>query len=123
MSFGQFNKQKLLEIAEYFDVDVDESQTKAEIEASIKLAGISWAAYKKFEAEQQDSGDAATTLFADSRVLLKMDRQNPSFETHGITFTKANPFALLDANTAQEIIDLYDGFRVATPAEAQAFYN
>lgn len=122
MSFGQFNKQKLLEIAKYFGVDVDETHTKAEIEASIKLAGISWAAYKKFESEQE-SIDVETTLFADSRVLLKMDRQNPSFETHGVTFTKDNPFALLDADTAQEIIDLYDGFRVATPAEARSFYN
>lgn len=126
MSFGQFNKAKLLEVAKYFEVtDVSEDNTKLEIETSIKEAGISWAAFKKFEAEQEEQATSkdSINLFTDSRVLLKMDRQNPSFETHGHTFTKKNPFVVLSADEAQEIIDMYDGFRLATPAEARSFYS
>lgn len=124
MSFGQFNKQKLLDIAAYFQVDVDESQTKPEIEASIKLAGVSWAAYKKFEAEQESETEKSeASFFTDSRVLLKMERQNPVFEAYGYTFTKDNPFVLMNSNAAQDIIDAYEGFRIATPAEAKSFYN
>ena len=56
-------------------------------------------------------------------LLVKMERHNYSYETHGFTFTKEHPFVAMDKDTAQDIFDKEEGFRLATPKEVQEFYN
>ena len=52
-----------------------------------------------------------------------MDRANPSYDVHGYTFTQLHPFIAMSEDEAQRIFDTEVGFRLATPKEAQEFYN
>jgi hypothetical protein len=52
-----------------------------------------------------------------------MDRENPSYSTHGYVFTQDHPFIAMSESDAQNIFDNEIGFRPATPREAQEFYN
>ena len=56
-------------------------------------------------------------------VLVKMIRQNYSYETRGYRFTKEHPFVAMAQDKAQAIFDKEEGFRLATPKEVQEFYN
>jgi hypothetical protein len=125
-SFGQMNKAELIAVAERFEVDITACTTNKEIENKIIDAGITWAAYRKFVAEVEEANqpqENTSDLFVDSTVLLKMDRQNPTFEAYGHMFTKKHPFAVMAAEDAQRIIDNFEGFRIASPAEAKSFYG
>lgn len=131
MSFTTLNKKKLLEAVEYFEVEgVDESNTNKEIVAALnQTPGASWANYQKFlddgnepEETVEVAEEEADGRF-DNMVLLKMDRQNGTYEIRGHRFTKENPFKLLPENEAQDIIDASDGFRIASPAEARKYYG
>lgn len=53
--------------------------------------------------------------------LIKMTRPNPLFEIHGHRFTKDNPYALVDPETANKILRV-DGFVLARPDEVAEFY-
>jgi hypothetical protein len=55
-------------------------------------------------------------------VLVKMDRQNPSFEALGWHFTKEHPYVLMPSDEASHFLDSFEGFRLATPTEAQSYY-
>ena len=56
-------------------------------------------------------------------VLLKMNRENGTYEVRGYKFTKAHPFALVSSDDAAFITSHISGFSYATPAEAQEYYN
>jgi hypothetical protein len=125
MSFSTFNKEKLLNVAEYFAVEgVDDSNTKAEILNAIQdTPGATWANYKKLTEPEASQAPEVKAEVEDSIVLLKMERQNPRFDVFGYTFTKDQPFKAMSEETAQKIIDVAEGFRLASPAEAKSFYN
>lgn len=59
--------------------------------------------------------------------LVHMDRENPYFEFRGESklhkFTQENPFAVMSAADANAITSTEEGFSIATPAQAQAFYE
>jgi len=141
MSFTTLNKKELLRAVERFEVPgVSDENTRAEIIAALDEAEVSWSNYKKFveskEVDPEEVGTAdeenvaeapkATDKFSEM-VLLKMTRANGTFEINGHRFTKAQPFKLLSAGEAQDIIDVADriggGFRIASPAEAQSFFG
>lgn len=148
MSFKNLNKEKLLGAAEFASVDVTEENNKAEIIAALEEAGFSWSNYQKFvgaderipgeakrqaEAPRQEvASDAHAELASqaiqfDQLVLIKMERQNPTFDILGHRFTKQQPFKALSVDEAQRIIDtaasLGGGFRIATPAEAKEYFG
>jgi hypothetical protein len=56
-------------------------------------------------------------------VLVRMTRSNFRYDIMGQTFTKDHQFAVMSESDAQEIFDKEDGFRIATPKEAQEFYH
>lgn len=56
-------------------------------------------------------------------VLLKMDRENQRYDIRGYTFTRENPFVLVNADDADFIISHEDGFKMASPREAKEFYG
>jgi hypothetical protein len=152
MSFKNLNKEKLLQAAEFVNLDVTEDNTKAEIITAIEESGFTWSNYQKFiaadnrvpgealnqgphhEAPRQGTADQpfatpsaqAATQF-NQMVLLKMERQNGTFEILGNRFTKTQPFQVMSADEAQEIIDAAEkmggGFRIATPAEAKSYFG
>lgn len=59
--------------------------------------------------------------------LVHMDRENPYFEFRGESklhkFTQENPFAVMSASDANLITSSEEGFSIATPAQAAAFYE
>ena len=71
----------------------------------------------------QDEEEEERPLFDKADVLVKMERKNPTFQTFGITFTREHPYAVVNEDLAQKIIDTEDGFRLASPSEARAFYS
>lgn len=56
-------------------------------------------------------------------VLIKMERRNPRYETHGKTFTKEHPYAAVPESVAKSIMDTEKGFRPALPSEVKEYYN
>lgn len=121
MSLDQLRKPQLIELANKFDLDVAEDDTKSDIINLLKENNITFATWKKFVEESEEVEPAIS--FEEKNVLLKMDRQNASFEAFGVSFTKEHPFAIVSEHAAQEIIDNFDGFRVASPAEAKQYYS
>lgn len=59
----------------------------------------------------------------EEEVLLKMDRKNGTFSTHGLMFTKQHPFKSVPATVAEEILRDVPGFRQALPSEVKDYYN
>lgn len=56
-------------------------------------------------------------------ALLKMERENQRYDIRGYTFTRENPFVLVNADDADFIISHEDGFKMASPREAKEFYG
>lgn len=156
MSFRNLNKEKLLYAAEFAGVNVNDENTKAEIIAALEEAGFSWSNYQKFvEAEDRVAGEslkqaeasqrphyeetrqgtaeepfatpAAQAVQFNENVLLKMERQNGTFDILGYRFTKKQPFIVMSADEAQKVIDIAStmggGFRIATPKEAKEYFG
>jgi hypothetical protein len=59
----------------------------------------------------------------ENTVLVRMTRPNYRYDILGFTFTKEHPFIAMQETDAQKIFDVEEGFRLATPREAQEFYS
>ncbi|QIN94017.1 hypothetical protein PP459_gp217 [Streptomyces phage Wakanda] len=132
MSFETLKKEDLLKIAEEFGSDVKASDTKAVIIATLNEDGVTWeqAAQLDKQVAEKDAELKAEKKVADAeakaqeeQALLRMMRENGTFEVRGYKFTKTHPFAVAAASDAEWIVDNVEGFRYATPREAQEFYG
>lgn len=135
MSFASLKKDELKYAAEFFDVPHGPNDTKPELIAALEEKEITWANYKKFvaadgnpvEEDKPEEPPVDEKIVFNDTVLLKMDRQNPTFEILGRRFTKQQPFQVMSADEAQKIIDASEGigggFRIASPAEAKRFFG
>lgn len=132
MSFETLKKEDLLKIAEEFGSDVKPSDTKAVIIAALNEDGVTWeqAAQLDKQVAEKDAELRAEKKVADAEAkaqeapaLLKMQRENGTFEVRGYRFTKTHPFAVVPESDAEWIVDNVEGFRYATPREAQEFYG
>jgi hypothetical protein len=122
MSLSSLNKEELTKLAIKADVEFDGDETKNQMIAKLKENNVGYEFYKKAFLEEDDV-EEDSPLFSNSDVLIKMERKNPTFQAYGVTFTREHPYAIVNESTAQEIIDNYEGFRLASPAEAKAFYS
>lgn len=130
MSFEEMNISELRDVAREFDVDIESVKTKADIAAAIAADGVTYEMYNtislaekvKLEADTPTPEPTTAKPGVDS-MLVRMDRKNGTYETHGVTFTKDHPYALVSMDTAQDIFDNEIGFRPATPRELQEFYS
>ena len=130
MSFQEMNINELRDVAREFDVDIEGVKTKVEIAAAIAADGVTYEMYntislaEKVKLEVDAPAPQANTVKpgVDS-MLVRMDRKNGTYETHGVTFTRDHPYALVSMDTAQDIFDNEVGFRPATPRELQEFYS
>jgi hypothetical protein len=128
MSFEVMKKADLLEVVDKVGgVDISPNATNKSIIAALLEAGITWPVYKKLylgEEEVPEELKPARDMFNnDSSVLVKMERQNPTFEIRGFKFTKQHPYVVVSQDEAQEIIDSASGFRLATPKEVRSYYG
>lgn len=133
MSFETLKVAELKKIAEDFAVDVDGLKNKSEIIAALAEEGVTFSVYEKttnqikenFEEDSQEvlpKFDPKKDQPADT-VLVRMTRPNFRYDILGYTFTKDHPFVAMREKEAQQIFDKEEGFRLATPKEAQEFYS
>ena len=131
MSFETLKLSELKKIAEDFGVDIENKKGKTDIIASLSEEGVNWAVYEKTledidnskeEIEVLPKFDIKKVQDKDS-VLVRMERPNFRYDTMGYTFTQQHPFIAMSEDDAQAIFDREEGFRLATPKEAQEFYS
>jgi hypothetical protein len=144
MSFTKMEKPELLQVAETFGVEVDGRWGEERIRAEILNDGIDWAMWEdaqksvdpelieqnlevlaEDEPEEEPVVPDTTQRFKSKNAveLLKMERWNPSFSILGYEFTREHPFVLMKPEDATWIMSHEEGFRIATPQEAEAFYK
>jgi hypothetical protein len=131
MSFETMKVAELKKIAEDFAVDTEGLKNKADIIAALSEEGVTFAIYaktldvKEEEAEMNENEVLSKPDKTQSRdnVLVRMTRANFRYDILGYTFTKDHPFVAMKEEDAQKIFDVEEGFRLATPREAQEFYN
>jgi len=131
MSFDTLKTTELKKVAETFGIDLPEKNTKQALILALQEEGITYDMYAKFSGAEQvevkdtdlDKPAKKVKLDKANTVLVRMDRLNPSYSTHGYTFTQDHPFIAMSEDEAQRIFDTEIGFRPATPREAQDFYN
>lgn len=54
--------------------------------------------------------------------LIKMTRENVRYDTRGYTFTQDHPYALVQPEDVEYLLEKEDGFRQAYPSELSDFY-
>lgn len=135
MSFNTLKSEELAKACEDFGVDLSEKPNREEMIAGLVEEGITWEDYLAFNKVEDNVVPAVEVVEAapkkaaakkapkDKEVLLKMTRGNPYFEVLGKVFTKEHPFVVCSEDEAQDIIDLEDGFTLATPREAAEYYS
>ena len=128
MSFDTLKVSELKKVADTFGVEVKDKATKQSILLELADNGITYDMYAKFsgtdKVELEKPIQAKKVPLDKSKsILVRMDRANPSYSTHGYTFTQEHPFIAMSEDEAQNIFDTEMGFRPATPREAQEFYN
>jgi hypothetical protein len=129
MSFDKLKVAELKKVAEEFAVDLDGVSGKAAIIAELEDNGVTYEFYEERLGNEDDSAPAPVEVKKQAKMgdpdtmVVKMERQNLIYETHGLRFTRDHPFALATHEQAQEIFDTEEGFRPATPRELQDYYK
>jgi hypothetical protein len=132
MSFTDLKVTELRKVADSFAIDTSELKTKQEIIAILEEEGISYQMYAKFDnAEKEDikipeiekkKRENEIMSKTANQVLVKMERNNHSYQVGFHVFTQEHPFLAMSETEAQKIFDTEQGFRLATPREAQEYY-
>ena len=128
MSFTDLKISDLRKVADTFGVDAKEAKTKNEIVALLEEEGISYQMYDKLSNTEQvevkpTERKEKKVLKKEEAILVKMERSNHSYQIGDYTFSQEHPFVVMSESDAQRIFDTQDGFRLATPREAQEYYR
>lgn len=139
MQFKDLKKPELLEICEEFGVDVAPTMNKAFILTELFENGVTESLYLAAHPElaedyvepEDDESDYVEptplekpkTKKKVNQILIRMQRENPTFEIQGYRFTREHPFALVDEDDVDVIVENNEGFRQATPKEAAEYYS
>lgn len=121
MSFDKMKLEELQKAAHLFEIQITEADTRKEIIVKLQESGKTFAMYKRFT-DPEEENEPGPVEFSQT-LLLKMERQNPSFEVFGYKFTRTHPYQVMPQEDAQKIMDTYEGFTIATPDEVKSFYN
>jgi hypothetical protein len=132
MSFDTLKVKDLKQIAEDFAVDTDGLKNKADIIAALAEEGVTWSVYNNTKKSIEDAAEDAPEILPKfdpnqkldkDTVLVRMTRNNFRYDIKGFTFTREHPFVAMSPDTAQQIFDQEEGFRLASPKEVQEYYN
>lgn len=132
MSFSELKIADLKQVAETFGIEAKSIKSKQEVVALLEEEGISYDMYAKLakiekvdieipESEKKKR-EKLKNMKPENSVLVKMERMNHSYQAMGYTFSQEHPFVAMPEDDAQRIFDTQEGFRLATPREAQEFY-
>lgn len=138
---ADFNDLKLPElkaVAEQFGVELSPKDNKPDIINKIQEDGVTYQMYvdllKDDEEEEEDlafrnePAPAAPVVLDENvepskKIVLKMTRKNHTYQVRGYEFTQQHPFALVDVDDAEYLIEFGGGFRPASPKEMATFYG
>jgi hypothetical protein len=131
MSFDTLKVGELKAIAEDFAVETEGLKNKQEIIAALSEEGVTYAVYAKTLKDVEDAKEEIEILpvfdpkaeRTEDTVLVRMTRANFRYDILGHTFTQDHPFVAMHKDAAQEIFDIEEGFRLATPKEVQDYYG
>lgn len=129
MSFSTMKVSDLKEVAEYFAVDLEGVKGKPALLAALEEEGITYEMYAQFadaekaEPELEPRKEKKAVPANANLVLVRMDRENPSYDINGHTFTREHPYVAMTEEDAEFIFETQEGFRMATPREIQEYYN
>lgn len=116
-------------VAEEYGVDITDAKNKADILAALAEEGVTdelldnLSNVQKEELPPPPAFAGAEELEDSEMTLVKMERMNKSYQTHGYEFSQEHPFVAMPMATAMKIFDSQQGFRLATPSEAKEFYS
>lgn len=128
MSFTSMKIKELREVGEYFGVSLEGLKTKNEIISTLSEEGISYEMYSKFANAERVELDIPVPktnkkVVGSDSVLVRMERENPSYSVNGHKFTREHPYIAMSEEDAEFIFDSQVGFRMATPREVQEYYS
>jgi hypothetical protein len=133
MSFDTLKVSELKKVAEDFGVETEGLKNKTDVIAALTEEGVTWSVYQKTlktleDVKEEDMIEVLPKFDPNKEqtpntVLVRMTRANYRYDIKGHTFTKEHPFVAMSEKDAQSIFDAEEGFRIATPKEAQDFYN
>jgi hypothetical protein len=131
MSFDTLKVGELKAIAEDFAVETQGLKNKQDIIAALSEEGVTYAVYAKTLKDLDDAKEEIEILpvfdpkaeRTEDTVLVRMTRANFRYDILGHTFTQDHPFVAMHKDSAQEIFDIEEGFRLATPKEVQDYYG
>jgi hypothetical protein len=131
MSFDKLKVGELKAIAEDFAVDTEGLKNKQDVIAALSEEGVTYEVYAKTLKDVEDSKEEIEILpvfdpkseRSEDTVLVMMTRANFRYDIMGYTFTKEHPFVAMHKDAAQQIFDIEEGFRLATPKEVQDYYG
>jgi len=134
MSFDKKKKSELIQVAEYFGTEAKMSDNKKAIIAKLVEDGVTFEEAQRLVWNEipettavEPPKDAPVALTepapADPGQLVKMTRSNATFQVRGHTFTRQHPYAIVGGPDLDYILGSVRGFRLATPAEVQSYYN
>lgn len=126
MSLVTLKKGDLLEVAKEFGVEVTPDATKTEILSGLSADGVTWEMYKEaFPDEEvlEDAPAGVPTKPKGPTALLRMQRENGTYQVRGYEFTREHPFVAVSEEDANWILENVVGFSIASPRQAQEFYS
>lgn len=131
MSFDTLKVAELKSIAEEFAVETEGLKNKQDIIAALAEEGVTYAVYAKTLKDVEDAKEEIEILpvfdpkaeRTEDTVLVMMTRANFRYDIMGHTFTQEHPFVAMHKDSAQQIFDKEEGFRLATPKEVQDYYG
>lgn len=123
MSFAKMNKETLTKVADFFDILLDPTDGVKEIRLKLEEDGATYESWKKFNEPEKEKEVPTGVAFNQTNLLLKMVRQNPTFEAFGYRFTKESPYRAVPADDAEKIMNAHEGFVIATPSEVKSFFD
>lgn len=126
----------LKKVADDFGVESPTKITKQNLINLLSEEGVTYDVYVHFDKLSKDKEDKKerevqftqpalpqANYFTQRTILVKMDRENPSYQVGRYIFTKDHPFVTMPENDANWLFSTETGFRVANPIEAQQFYS
>jgi len=142
MAFEDLTQKELVAVAEMFGTDIKPNASKVTIIKELSLDGVTFEAYqdlvKAVADEEPDLAELDETPLDVVLVpvvptpvvapepeyqVIKMTRNNLTYEISGYKFTKENPFALVKEADADYLTEHIEGFRPATGKEIREFYG
>lgn len=147
MSFNELDVKELIAVAEYYGVDYEDGAEPEDIATAIEADGVEFEDWERLKAEAAKELEraepeqpavtgkkkgrpplkkqpTAKDVVSGGVLLIKMTRQNPTYEVNGFKFTKDHPYVAMSPEEYQDILDIEgEGFIQASPRELQEYYS